>query len=236
MKKIKAIIATLYPLLQKIKDSYYFRVIFLIIVVALVSVKVTSMLHKSGTIATQIIPQYKTVTRYIDKGGNNLAEIKQLQADKQSMKILIDSLNLKIKAKGEIREVSSHIQKIDTIFVKVKGTRDVDTLSFLKQDGYISIGIKANIATNEADISLKSIDTLTSITKVRSPLIGRTTSTITINNKNPYNKIIEGYSVRLKEKQTLISIGIQGGYNPISQKFYYGIGATIPIINIKSRK
>lgn len=198
--------------------------------------KLTTFLHREGTIQTQYIPKYEKVVQYVDRNGNSYAQLEQLELDKQNMKAVIDSLNVKIKAKGQVTDISSYTQKTDTVFVKIPVKRDRDTISFLKKDGYVYVLAKADLVNNTGEITLQSIDTITTVTKTKNRLFSAPVNTITLINKNPYNHITSGYSVVLKEKRTIIDISAQVGYNPLSQRPYVGIGIGFPIIQIKSRR
>lgn len=181
----------------------------------------------------------KKVEYLEDKNKNLWAEVKQIVVSKEEADIRNDSLAKALKIKPKfIKGQDIYVFKHDTTFITTSTTviRGKDTAYKVeKHDPYVDIVAVAG--RDSGSINYSSRDTLTAIHVVKNPLIGRTTRTTYINNKSPYNRIVEGASFTTKEKKVWLSIGPSAhlNYNPFTQRVSGGIGISIqkPIIQFK---
>lgn len=184
---------------------------------------------------TDSLPTYKPTIQGVDKNGNKYAEINsKAEVNNTTMQSLVDSLKIELKNKGKVQSITQYIIKTDTVFSKIKIYIDTNSNFFLsKKDNYINIDATGNTLTKEGTITVSSIDTTTNLITYKKHLFKNNEYNVILYNKSPYNKIVEGRFISIKEKKTLASISIQIGINPFTTKLYYGIGASIPIFSIK---
>lgn len=174
---------------------------------------------------------------YKDENGKLHSVIQQQQVDfNAEKKVYTDSLAkvLKVKPK-QIKGVDNIVVETDTLFYPL-ATKPIirykDTAYMVvKEDPWIDIVAIAGKDTGS--ISFKSIDTITRIEIVKNPIIGRSTRIINLSNTNPYNKINQGSSFVVREKQVWLTIGPSVQYSPFSQRVSVGISAQVPIIKLK---
>lgn len=141
---------------------------------------------------------------------------------------------LKIKPK-HIRGKDVLVQTTDTVFRDLPADiiyREKDTAyQITKKDEYVDI--QATVGPRGGEIKYSSIDTLTLVHTVKTPLIGRTKRNLLINNSNPYNKVTKGNSWVVKEKEAWLTIGPSIQYNPFNNQLTVGISVQVPIIKFK---
>lgn len=176
----------------------------------------------------------KEAKYYKDANGRLVAKIQQQQLSENNMKKAVDSLAKALKVKPKyIQGQHTITTEIDTQFVEktIPVPYGKDTAyKVIKKDDWVDIEAVAGKDTGSIKLSIR--DTISVTEVVKNPLIGRTTREILIRNANPYNITKSGYSYRIREKKTVISIGPYLGID-FRGKPSVGIAAQFPIINIK---
>lgn len=153
--------------------------------------------------------------------------------DKKYKDSLADALGIKPKfIKG--RDV--YVVKTDTVFnvetIKIYDSVDNDTTLVVEEKNpWIEITAKVNRKGGEIRYSSK--DTINRVVTTKSSLFGGTTTTVRLNNTNPYNKITEGLSYTVKEKQPFLTIGPVVSYDIINKRVSFGVGVQYPLIKFK---
>lgn len=195
------------------------------------------IVREKNTVTIPDTISMKPTTVYIDKNGDKRSEIQALTLDRDNFKTQTDSLKKVLKGRASIREVVKYETRIDTYFhTKVTGDTSTGYFYTRKQDDYIDIEVEGNIKTNNGIIKVGLKDTITHIDYVQKRFFRSNLRKVNLSSKSPYLTITQGSAIVLKEPKPILVIGPQIGYNPIGKHLTYGIGVTIPVISIKTRK
>jgi len=188
-------------------------------------------------------PSLKPAVIYKDKNNNTHSTITVTTGNVENYQAQFDSLKKLIKDKDiKIKEMSKYTVQVDTYFRELPIYIDTTKkeLSFEKRDNYIDITAAVDMSIGRADIGLISSDTLTYTKYQKKKFLGTGTEKIDISNKNPYNHIQEGYSIDITTRTPVIvfgpSIGASYGINTGKIAPYIGVGATLNLFSIKSKK
>lgn len=211
-----------------VKAALYFLVVVILILIALL---IESMRQTKQQLPTEV--KYIPVYTWKDAYGNMHARLVQEQVQGQKYRKQIDSLSKILKVKGSgIKSVSSIIAKTDTFFTTISEPVYVDSIKyqgFEKVDNYLNLkGIIRNSVS--VDIKLALVDTLTFVSYSKAKFLGPTYYYIDISNRNPYSKIVAGYSYVKKEKTKRFGLGPVVSYNPITGRMGVGIGLSYNIV------
>lgn len=193
--------------------------------------------HNPGSVEDRITVEQ--LDQLKDKNGflwtlvkQKTIELDQASKDKDSL-----ASALKIKPKW-IKGRDVYISKADTIWKNLPTVVMYDTLNkdtmyvVTKKDAWVDIEAKAS--KKGGTISYSSIDTLNRVVVTKNPLFGRSTTTVYMNNANPYNTIKQGYSYIIKQKEVFLTIGPSISYNPLQKSpVTIGISLQYPIIKFK---
>lgn len=222
--KIKEIISQLSPLNIILIGTLIFSIIVHL-----------SSLHKNRDrdISTAELAPEKI---YVDKYGDRHVLLATIEANKAEIDGLKHSDALKglqIKNLDHLLSVTKGTVKIDTFFKSPVIMDDSCNFSIEKKDNFIHLWAKGN--KTAGTIGLKSIDSLTIVQYKKFHLFKANETKIDIKNSSPYTEIVSGKSIVLKEKKSLISLGIQVGINPLNYQPYYGIGVQFNILPILKR-
>jgi len=154
-----------------------------------------------------------------------------------SMQNIIDSLKLALKAK-KVQTVIRTVVQIDTVFQNLPVYIDTTTgeISTDKHDDYIDITVAINLKNKMSSIGLVSIDTLTQVIEKKKHWFKANELFIENINKNPYNHIVAGNAITLKEPKVLFTVGPALIYNPFTSRVDLGIGITYNLFSIKAKK
>lgn len=206
------------------------KLLFLLILI--VGITIThSLFKRDNDIITSTIIDYQEVKKWRDKYNNEHNTVKQLQLDKNNFKKQVDSISklLEVKPK-DINSVTSVTTKTDTIFKsKLVYIDSLKSFGFSKKDNYLALSGLINREDTIISVQLITVDTLTFIPYKKRNFF-KETYVVDITNKNPYNKIISGYSYAQTEKIKRWGIGPNIGYDPLNNKITYGIGIQYNII------
>lgn len=225
---------------MNLKDVITSKWLYIAIISVLFIFFVSRTWHKPKSETVQIDNPLllKQVDSFRDINGKLYAELEQKVYTQAQVSFLLDSV---AKALGvrvrTIKGVERVVFKVDTIYknlpsrpIFIVGNHDT-AYQVERHDGWNDI--VATAGPDSGSVVFRSRDTLTRIQITKSPLIGQTKNYIYMTNANPYNRISEGASFIVKEKQTWLSIGPYIGYDPFSNRVSIGIGAEFPIINLK---
>lgn len=190
-----------------------------------------SLFKKDVDIQTSTIIDYTEVQKWKDKYNNEHNTVVQLQLDKKQFRREADSIAelLKVKPKN-ISSITSVTTKGEVI-IKEKLTY-IDSLKsfgFSKKDNYLALKGLVNRENDSVNIQINTYDTLT-IVPYKKTKFFKETFAVDVTNKNPYNKIVSGYSYSQTQRIKRWGIGPQVGYDPINQRVTYGIGLQYNII------
>jgi len=190
---------------------------------------------KNSGVNSSLVP----TENYVDKSGNTRSDIVVKEVvDKKEFKRVTDSLKKLLKGRVSISGVTTAASVVDTYFQDVPIYIDTtqDSFYLAKKDGYIDISVEGSIKTNKAVISYASIDTTTTIIYTKKRFLASDIRKVNISNKNPYNKIIAGNSVELKQQKSLLVVGPSVTYSPFNNKVSVGLSVTFNAFSIKTRK
>lgn len=221
--KIKKLFATLSPLNIILIGALVFSII----------IHLSSLRKYEHDVSTAELAPEKV---YIDKYGDRHTLLETIEANKAEIDGLKHSDALKglqIKKLDHLLSVTKGTVVIDTFFTSPVIMDDSCNFSLEKKDAYIHLWAKGNKTTGT--IGLKSIDSLTIVQYKKFHLFKANETKIDIKNSSPYTEIVSGKSIVLKEKKTLVSLGVQVGINPINYQPYYGIGIQLNILPILKR-
>lgn len=181
-------------------------------------------------IITEEIPP---VEHILDKNGELQAKVSVLEVEYENNKRLIDSLSraLKVKPK-QIKGIDKYIERVDTVLVdSIVYIQGPDSVVISKKDAWVNI--KAVGKSDSSYIEYSSIDTITRVEVSKSPLFGRASTEIFLHNSNPYNKITNGSSFKIREKQIWLSLGPSIQFDPFTRKVSVGISIQVPLIKFR---
>lgn len=179
----------------------------------------------------------KPTDNYKDKYDNLRSELEIVQiSNKGEFKRYTDSFKKVLRNRSNITGIGTIVSKADTEFIKVPVYLDTDSnYYFIKQDNYVSIYGSLNTKTRETDINYQSFDTTTYIVYNKKRFLRSDIRTLNISNTNPYNTIVAGSAIELKERKVIGVIGPYIGYSPLPNKFNWGLAFTLNLIPIKTK-
>lgn len=221
MQKTKLFLASLSPL-----NIILIGALGLVLIVHIFS------LHSKGKydVSTAELAPEKV---YVDKYGDRHVLLETIEADKAEIDGLKHSDALKglqIKKLDHLLAVTKSTIIVDTFFKEPVTMDDSCNFSIEKRDAFIHLWAKGN-KTN-GTIGIESKDSLTIVQYKKFHLFKANETKIDIKNSSPYTEIVSGKSIVLKEKKTLVSLGVQIGINPINYQPYYGIGVQFNLLPI----
>lgn len=203
----------------------------------IITVLIYLLMQKKTVITTQPV-SLKPLISYQDKKGNTHTVIPvNVIANKKDFKKQTTDIKKDIKDK--------HIAVTDVTTVTTKTEVNADSLQGIVKDSVILFGdttkyhqltAKYNLQTNIGSISCVSYDTLTYVKYVKKRFLKSDSIKVDIKNTNKENKLEYGNSISLAQSKPLLSFGVYGGWNPITNSATFGIGVMIPIFHIKTRK
>lgn len=174
-----------------------------------------------------------------DENGKLWAELRARVVSEAEARARADSMAKALGIKPKyIKGQDMYVYSFDTVYKNIPTTRVItkykDTAYQVERHDAWN-DIVAVAGKNTGSIQHSSRDTLWRVETVKSPLIGKTTRTTLIRNANPSNKIVEGFSYSVKEKDVWLAIGPSAGVTFDGKGFkpYIGIGVTIPIIKFR---
>lgn len=219
---------------KKCKTHILFIVIFLLLFIIFVMLRRPA---KTKTMLKEDVQMLQKVKILQDRNQKDWTELKQYIIDVKTAKEINDSLAKALKKKPRfIKGRDVIITKSDTLWVKLPTTimyneKEKDTVyTIRKKDDYIDV--EAQVGPHFGQIHFSSIDTLTRLIIIHKSLFGKTTNSVYLSNKNPYNKITEGTSFTIKEKVPLLTVGPSIGIN-YNGKPTVGVSVQFPIFSIK---
>lgn len=219
----------------------HFIVIISLIILIFVVIHYNSC--KPGSIAITSDPaKLQPVETYKDKSGITHAVIPTNVVSKAIMEYRLDSLRRALKA-SYINQLTTIASQVDTVFkdryIVKNDTTGEFSVSF--SDPYLESTTTGNIKTGKADIKVRLIDTITYVDYTKKRFLRANLRNIDISNKNPYNKIVAGSNITLKQPKVIVAIGPSFSYGlaftPGKPTFVpmVGISATLNVINFKAK-
>lgn len=173
-----------------------------------------------------------------DKNDKLYAKLEEKVYTQAQVNHLLDSVAKVLGIKVKYIQGAERITiKVDTVIKNIPSTpviveHNKDTAFRIERhDGWNDI--VATAGPDSGSIVFRSRDTITRLEVVKVPLIGPTERYVYINHANPYVKVDQGASFKIKEKQPWLSVGPYIGYDPFQNKASIGVGITFPIINFK---
>jgi hypothetical protein len=173
---------------------------------------------------------------YVDREGNNHAEIAQIQGYKEDIKHLKDSLDILVK--GKITTITEYVTVTEPPVFKDRIIY-VDTnqnFTIEAHDTWTSVKVAGSLKDMRASISPKIVDTITYVETIKRPLFKSNTHIVDLNSVIPYNTITAGRSLTIKERKPIVTLGLQVGYDFIGQKPYVGVGVNFALIALLKTK
>ena len=181
-----------------------------------------------------------------DKNGKLEVTIQQNQVEKGQLGHTIDSLAAALKIKPKfIQGVTIFITKIDTIFKDTGSVKTKiviigqDTVHVVQQhNAWVDISAFAYTNPKKYDldhINYQSRDSLWVVESYKNKLFKPTEYDITIRSSNPYNHIISGSSVKVREKKPWLVFGAGLMYQPFPVGIPWNVGIFVgyPIFTLK---
>lgn len=162
--------------------------------------------------------------------------VKVRELTKEEMKVITDSIRRNTKGKPQIREVIRVVNTTDTVFRDLPVVISGDTVQTSKVDSYVTARAIINTRTKQGSIELKMRDTLTYTRTFKTHIFKSDEQTIDITNKNPYNKIVAGSAIVVKEARSVVVIGPGLTFNPVTRRLDWGIQMTLNTFSIKARR
>lgn len=173
------------------------------------------------------------VIQYKDKEGTTHSNLTSEEVTIQDLKDQLDSIKVVASNKLKPEGVTVFVPLIDTVFIKIPIKRTNNTISFTHNDSYLKAAAIANLDSNTGSISVSTIDTITSVNYTKKYLLKANEEVIDITNKNPYNKIVSGESIHIKQSKAILTFGPSITYSPFLNKPVIGVSATINIWSLK---
>lgn len=221
-------------LLNKIKNT---EIIFWtkVILLSSIIIFIVKFFKKEDVYFVNSPKEFKKAEVYKDKNNEIRSNIHSDVISKELFEQVTDSYKRLLKGRVKIKTVIKYEYLLDTS-VKVPITKDTSGKFHMKySDNYLTL--EANeIKKDVGEFKLSLTDTITHIGYVRKRFLRANEEVINLNSKSKYVKITQGTSITRKEPKVLVVIGPQLGYNPFTNKFYGGIGATFNVVSIKSNK
>lgn len=191
----------------------------------------------------QIIPntEYKKPEKvYQDEKGNQHQQQTSLEASTKVIDKLVDSLLSENKNLNKALLLVQQTTHIDTIFQEKIIYKDSlgEEFEIVKKDKDIDLTVTGNLRTNESKISLKIHDTLSMVMSQKKRFLRSDQTLVDISHSNSYLKGDQMRSFVVPQQKVVIAIGPTGGVGWTGTKIvsFVGIGATLNIIPIKTRK
>lgn len=174
------------------------------------------------------------VSMYKDKQGNSHTILEVQDIEKEQLKKQVKEYKKLLQDKNiKIKQLSTTINSIDTSFKSDSSTGGNFFLS--KKDDNISLVITKD-SSNQATINLSIIDTQTFVNYTTRKWFKPTQHRVDIKHSNKLITTTGGNFFNLQESRSIVSLGLQAGYNPFTNRPYVGIGVQFNIINIKIKK
>lgn len=216
-------------IVSQIKTHRYKILLVAALIIIIVSLRPV-LLDNDVHVAPSTIPPVTTIS---DKNGNLLAVIRSQELKILEHKAIIDSLANAIRVKpSAIKAVDRYIQHTDTVIrTEVVYQRYQDSVVIDKSDNYITLHVVGR-DSGISEIVLKHIDTLWRTQVDHRPLFKPPYTQIIMRNSSPYNTIVHGSSLTIRQPRTLLTIGPCIGWDFLSRNPVLGIGIQVPILKI----
>lgn len=210
------------------RNSKY--IIFILIVLVSSSITYTFFRKEINNPPITIV-DYKEVEKWKDKYNNEHNRLVQTQLDNKTFRRQVDSIADLLKVKSQdVESVTSVITKSEVVIKeKITYIDSLKSFGFSKKDNYLALNGVIDRIDSTVDIKLGLVDTLTVVPYKKTKFF-KETHYVDITNKNPYNKIVSGYSYSKTDRIKRFGIGPNITYNPIDNKVSYGIGLQYNII------
>jgi hypothetical protein len=215
--------------------------------IAAIAILIYLLVHKSNlppSATTGDPATLKALKETKDKNGQLEVTISQQLVEKNQLGHTIDSLAKALKIKPRfIQGATIYITKIDTQYRDTGRIKLVvigkDTVHIVQQHDHW-VDISAFAYTNPKyynldHIDYQSRDSLWMVESYKNPLFGRPTYDVTLRSSNPYNHIIAGSSIKVREKVPWLVVGAGIMYQPfpVGTPWNVGIFAGYPIFTLK---
>lgn len=203
----------------------------------IIGVLVFLLMQKKPVVVNQT-PSLKPLISYQDKKGNthvsvpvtNITSKKEFKKQTSEIKNDIKDKNIKIT------DVTTVTTKTEITKDSLKGIIKDSVIYFGDTSNYHKLAAKYNLTTNIGSISCITYDTLTYVKYIKKRFLKSDSIKVDIKNTNKENKIETGNSISLVQSKPLLSFGVYGGWNPLTNNATFGIGVMIPIFHIKTKK
>ena len=185
--------------------------------------------------------EYKTPEKtWEDEKGKVHSQITAENVTTSILDRVVDSL---ISENRNLRKAVSLTQvtvRVDTFWKEKIKWKDETQNEFevTKKDDWIDLSVTGNLKTGESKISLKTMDTFSIVRRRKTHLFKPDETIIDFSSSSPYNNVQQMRSYSIPEKRVIVSFGPQAGVTYRNGKIepYIGIGATLNIWGIKTRK
>jgi len=209
-------------------------VVLVAFIIVLLGVLVYYINRKEPSDDLELATTRKQVEYYKDANNKLIAKLEQNQLSEENMKKAVDSLAKALKVKPKFIQGQTVIDtRIDTQFypkpIPVPYGKDT-AYKVVKSDQWVHVEAIAGKDTGSIKLSIRDTISITEV--VKNPLIGKTTRDLYIRSANPYNVTTSGYSYRIREKKSILTVGPYIGID-IKGKPSFGIGVQFPIVNVK---
>jgi len=238
MKTIKELWAKFLEKTNSFRNKYCWTCLR-IAILCIIFISMGWFIHK--VFSPRVVQVTKMMTlaptkQYVDREGIKWSEIKQTQAYKDDIKAIKDSVASSVK--GRVETITVYTTITDTFIKKIPVYINDTTSDFSLslKDTWTEVNVNGNFKLKEASMRLRSQDTLTYVESVKRHLFRSNERIITISSKIPYNHIDYGASIHLKEQKVIAAFGPQISYDLLGNRPVFGIGITLNVLSLKTRK